>query len=358
MREPYEPRWEHGRVTTLSSAEVLQRASACLYGLAIGDALGMPTQELPRRRAASVLTVDDFVAAPDDQVVSHGMVAGSVTDDTEQALVVAELLVSGGGEVAAEALAERLLSWEQGMAARGSLDLLGPSTRRALAAIADGADPRSTGSTGATNGAAMRIAPVGVAVLSGDASRLVHLVVAVNRPTHDTGLAHAGAAAVAAVVSSGLDGVGFTAALPWALECARLAAGQGHWVAGADVSARVAWAIELVHGVRERSGGEAALDAVAQLVGTSLATQESVPAAFAVASLHTDEPWQAVLAAARLGGDSDTIAAMTGAMLGAGHGMSAWPEAAVQQVRDVNGLDLDPVAEGLVRLRQRLGAPS
>jgi len=175
---------------------------------------------------------------------------------------------------------------------------------------------------------------------------------------HDTGLAHAGAAAVAAVVSSGLDGVGFTAALPWALECARLAAEQGHWVAGADIGARVAWAIELVQGVRDRSGGEAALDAVARLVGTSLATQESVPAAFAVASLHTDEPWQAVLAAARLGGDSDTIAAMTGAMLGAGHGMSAWPEAAVQQVRDVNGLDLDPVADGLVRLRQRLGAPS
>jgi ADP-ribosylglycohydrolase len=50
------------------------------------------------------------------------------------------------------------------MAARGSLDLLGPSTSRAVAAVLAGVPPEQAGASGATNGAAMRIAPVGIAV--------------------------------------------------------------------------------------------------------------------------------------------------------------------------------------------------
>jgi hypothetical protein len=49
---------------------------------------------------------------------------------------------------------------------------------------------------------------------------------------------------------------------------------------------------------------------VVELVGTSIATQESVPAAFAILALHPDDPWQACLTAESLGGDSDTIAAV------------------------------------------------
>ena len=53
------------------------------------------------------------------------------------------------------------------MAERGSLDLLGPSTKRAVAAVLAGAPPDEAGATGDTNGAAMRIAPVGIAALPG-----------------------------------------------------------------------------------------------------------------------------------------------------------------------------------------------
>ena len=50
------------------------------------------------------------------------------------------------------------------MAERGSLDLLGPSTKRAVAAVLAGTPPEEAGATGDTNGAAMRITPVGIAV--------------------------------------------------------------------------------------------------------------------------------------------------------------------------------------------------
>jgi ADP-ribosylglycohydrolase len=328
------------------------RALGAFYGLAIGDALGMPTQELPRRRAAELLAGGDgFVDGPSDNPISAGLPAGSITDDTEQAVIIARLLIEGGGSVDPVREAELMLAWERDMARRGSLDLLGPSTKRALEAVERGDDPATTGVTGTTNGAAMRVTPVGIAVAPQPVGQLLAAVVAADVVTHHTGLAHAGAAAVAGVVSAGVAGDDFVGALPGAITLARLAAREGKWSAGPDVARRIVWAVDLARNTRDARGEDAALDAVDQLVGTSLATQESVPAAFAVASLMPGEPWRAVRCAASLGGDADTIAAMVGAMLGATHGLDAFPSEAVAQVRRVNGLDLAPLVDALLSLR-------
>jgi ADP-ribosylglycohydrolase len=93
------------------------------------------------------------------------------------------------------------------------------------------------------------------------------------------------------------------------------------------------------------------MQAVYRLVGTGLATQESVPAAFAVAAASPDDPWLACRIAASLGGDCDTIAAMTGAICGAGAGVEAFPRAARDTVAKVNGLELAGLAERLLALR-------
>ena len=94
------------------------------------------------------------------------------------------------------------------MAERGSLDLLGPSTKRAVAAVLAGTPPDEAGATGATNGAAMRIAPVGIGMAPRDLPTLVDQVVMASSVTHNTGIALAGAAAVAAAVSAGVSGAG------------------------------------------------------------------------------------------------------------------------------------------------------
>jgi ADP-ribosylglycohydrolase len=335
------------------------RALGAFYGLAIGDALGMPTQELPRRRAAELMADADFVDGPADNPISAGLPAGSITDDTEQAVIIARLLIEGGGSVDPGREAELMLAWERDMARRGSLDLLGPSTKRALEAVERGDDPATTGVTGTTNGAAMRVTPVGIAVAPEPAAQLLAAVVAADVVTHHTGLAHAGAAAVAGVVSAGVAGDDFVGALPGAVTLARLAAREGHWSAGPDVARRIVWAVDLARSTRDARGDDAALDAIDQLVGTSLATQESVPAAFAVAALMPEDPWRAVRCAASLGGDADTIAAMVGAMLGATHGLGAFPEGAIAQVRTVNRLDLEPLVDALLALRaQSAGDPA
>ena len=73
------------------------RARGALYGLAIGDALGMPTQLLSRRQITArwgpLLT--GFEPAPPGHPIAAGMPAGAVTDDTEQAVLLGRLLLSG-----------------------------------------------------------------------------------------------------------------------------------------------------------------------------------------------------------------------------------------------------------------------
>jgi ADP-ribosylglycohydrolase len=318
------------------------RARGTLYGLAIGDALGMPTQMLSRAQiVARYGTITGFEPAPSDHPIAAGQPAGTVTDDTEQAVLLGRLLTHG--PIQPRELATALVDWERGMAERGSLDLLGPSTKRAVAAVLAGQDPAQTGRYGDTNGAAMRIAPVGIATRP---PGLVDAVVAASSVSHNTGIALAGAAAVAAVVSAGIDGATFTESLPLALAAAREAALRGYWVAGADVAARIEWAVGLVGGLTP----DQAAERIYTLVGTSLATQESVPAAFAVLAVIPADPWRACLLAASLGGDCDTIAAMAGAMGGAITGVEAFPDDAIGVI-DKQRLDLGQLADELYQIR-------
>ena len=341
----------------MSTAQETDRARGALYGLAIGDALGMPTQLLSRRQVTErwgpLLT--GFEPAPPGHPIAAGMPAGAVTDDTEQAVLLARLLLKG--PLDPRELASALVSWEREMEARGSLDLLGPSTRRAVNAVATGTPPQESGSSGDTNGAAMRITPVGIATAAGDLTALVDAVQQASLVTHNTSVALAGAAAVAAAVSAGLAGAGrggasttaasrVAAVTEFAVAAARLGAQRGHWVAGADVAARIGWATGLVRGLPAAD----AVQVICSLVGTSLATQESVPAAFAVLAAVPDDPWRACLLAASLGGDSDTIAAMAGAIGGAIHGLSAFPGQAVRVI-DAHGFALAELADSLLARR-------
>jgi ADP-ribosylglycohydrolase len=337
-----------------SSGSERDRALSALQGLAIGDALGMPYQLLPRAEIVALIgepIVSGFRAASAEHPIAAGLPAGSITDDTEQALLVAQLLIEGDGSIAPTALAAALVRWEENMRRRGSHDLLGPSTTRAVQAVLRGEPVETAGRFGTTNGAAMRVTPVGIATPVTDLERLVTAVADSCSVTHSTSLALAAASAVAAAVSAGIAGADIAEATRVAIDAAALARDRGHFVAGGDVAARIAWAVELAQ--THAADPVGALDRIALLVGTSLAAQESVPAAFAVLALHADDPWQAVRAAASLGGDADTIAAIAGAIAGAVHGVVAWPADAVATVERVNDLDLGSAVDALLALRHR-----
>lgn len=138
------------------------RALGAFYGLALGDALGMPTQSLSREQVkARFGAITGLEDADADQPIAPNMPKGSITDDTEQAILVGQLLVDGQGRIEPTELAQRLIDWEAVMRAKGSQDLLGPSTKRAIDMILAGHTPEESGRYGTTNGAAMRITPGG-----------------------------------------------------------------------------------------------------------------------------------------------------------------------------------------------------
>jgi ADP-ribosylglycohydrolase len=330
----------------MSSAS--ERGLGALYGLAIGDALGMPTQLMSREEVTAHFgTLDGFREAPADHVIASGLPAGSITNDTGQALLLADAMLAGGGHVDNEDFARRLLAWAERARERGSLDLLGPSTSAAVTALVANGPLDVFGRSAATNGAAMRIAPVGLVAAADDLAALVDLVVEASRVTHYTTVAIAGAAAVAAAVSAGIGGGSVADATTLAIRSAELGQQRGEWVAGASLARRIAWAIDLM----DTDDHDRSVRDVVELIGTSIATQESVPAAFAILALHPNDPWQACLTAASLGGDSDTIASMTGSIAGACHGMDRWPEDAVKTVREINNFDLEMFADKLLTLR-------
>lgn len=325
----------------------LDRALGALAGGALGDALGMPSQTLPRdeilRRYGPIT---GFVAPYAGHPVSHGLAAGCITDDTEQTLLLARLLIEGRGRVDDRAWAAALLGWEADVRARGLRDLLGPSSRRALDALLAGTPASETGRTGTTNGAAMRIAPVGIATPA-RAGALLAATEAACRVTHATREAIAAAAAVAAVISQGIDGADFETALPLALEVARQASSRGAPVGEGDMAGRIGAALDCAE------TGDAGR--LADRIGTSVASRESVAAAFGVVRLAGGDPWQAALIAANIGDDTDTIGTIAASMAGACRGAAALPAGPLAELMAANALDLPPVARGLLALRSAAG---
>ena len=326
-------------------------ALGALYGLALGDALGMPTQSFSRGQIqARFGRITTLESAPADQPIAPNMLAGSITDDTEQAILVGQLLVEGKGTIDPDQLARRLITWESGMQAKGSQDLLGPSTKRAIQMILAGHSPAESGRYGTTNGAAMRIAPVGIASDIDQPERFVDAVVQACQVTHNTSLGIASAAAVAAVISSGINGKKLEHALNAGTEMAFIAEHQGHWVAGGRMGPRIRWARQASSACNPDNIGDLLYD----VIGTSVASQESVVVAFALAQRVANgaiNSFDALCMAASIGGDTDTIAAILGAMLGACGGLQQWPTALIEQVVKVNDLHLEPLIRELLALR-------
>lgn len=182
---------------------VASRAYGCLMGVACGDATGMPSSLMSPESISRVFSkpIDDFLPAPPGHIIHNGMVAGQVTDDTQITLVIADAILAYR-EVRSEKVVEMLIKWaERTHAFEG--DFLGPTSARALHLLRKGGNLEDSGKFGDTNGAAMRIAPVGI-VHPGNIEETVTDVVKVCLPTHNTDIAISGAAAVAGAISLAL----------------------------------------------------------------------------------------------------------------------------------------------------------
>ena len=336
------------------------RAYGALAGLALGDALGMPTQEMsPEQIRAVYGRITGLVDGDASQPYAPGMPAGSVTDDTEQALLIASLLIRGrgssSGRVALNAVefAHALLAWEDSMIERGSLDLLGPSTKAALERVRAGEDPLTVGGAGTTNGAAMRVTPIGIAVSTEDPEAFAEAVWSSCRVTHATRQGFQSAALVAAAVSMGIDAQRtFTfpedvRSLLWkALTYVESLPARGAWTPEPDVVAATRRAMQLA-----TNPSCSSRERLVEQVGTSVASAHAIPMAFALLA-RAPSP-QVFIDAGSIGGDTDTIGAIAGAMLGAAIGVRYLPAGMLSRIEEVSHLILQPIASKLLELRDQ-----
>lgn len=332
------------------------RAYGALAGLALGDALGMPTQAMSPQQIQTVYGhVTGLVDGDKSQPYAPGMAAGSVTDDTEQALLIASLLLKGHGSglnLDASEFSHALLAWEDSMIERGSLDLLGPSTKAALERVRAGENPLRVGGEGTTNGAAMRVTPIGIAASTSDRQLFADAVWSSCQVTHATRQGFQSAALVAAAVSLGIDaGAADVTDLLWkAVTFVRSLPERGAWSPEPDVVAATHRALKLA------AQPSSSPQWLAGQIGTAVASAQAIPMAFAL--LARDPSPRALLQAANLGGDTDTIGAIAGAILGASLGVEVFDGYGLAQVEQVSQLDLPSVATDLLALRDRKGGGS
>lgn len=332
----------------LDRAYLLDRIHGSLAAACIGDALGAPTEQrsIAEIRALWGGRVERFNAPPPDSPFAAGRAAGQITDDASQMLCLVDAYLATNGRPDAVAVAAAILRWAEDE--QYYPRFAGPSTRASIDRLKKGADPATAGrvgrltTEGTSNGAAMRVAPAGLAH-PGDPERAVHDALITCLPSHATNLAVSGACCVAAAVAVAME-PGATvervvaAARRGAAEGERLGRAHGREVAGPHVLRRLDLAVDLA---ANAASLDDAVAAIAETVGTGLHVSEAVPAAIGFFVAAAGDPFLAVVAGANGGDDTDTVACIAGSIAGAFRGFSAVPRHLYDEVVAANNLDLE-----------------
>ena len=334
---------------------LLQHISGGLANALIGDSMGSATEgmtpdEIQEKYAGRVT---DFKAPPSGTFAA-GRIPGQLTDDSTQMLEMLEAMVECHGLLTAQAVAVHLLRWAKNEELFGRF--AGPSTRKAIQLLREGKDPSETGYPitpldMVSNGAAMKVAPVGLAH-PGDLDAAVRDATTMCIPTHNTDVAYSAAAAAAAGIA---DAVQPGATLLSVIDAAIYGAHQGYAIG--KVRARVASSPSVVERIKlavqiasSESDYDTACRVLGERVGCGLPIVETVPVAFGLFLASRGDPNLAVQGAVNLGGDADSVATIAGAISGAFSGINCINPALVRTIEKVNRLQIEAYAQKLVDL--------
>jgi poly(ADP-ribose) glycohydrolase ARH3 len=267
----------------------------CLLGQAVGDALGAPFEGLPADYVYWVLgPIHELLAQPSPEVLQY-------TDDTQMMIGVAETLAAHG-EIRQDALCQHFA--ENYDPERG----YGPGARRILESVAEGGDWQQLAETvfpGGSfgNGAAMRVAPVGL-LFCHDLARVAEEARASALPTHRHPL---GIAVALAAQRPPLDRRLFYRTL------------ERHCQ-----SEEFRWQIRAARKLKSHQSFH--------FLGNSLPAHRSVVTAIACFTNSPNSFEGAMAKAIGLGDDTDTLAAMAGALSGAYLGLEGIPQRWVERL--------------------------
>jgi len=312
--------------------KVFQKA---LEAFAVGDAMGMPTEfmslEEIRRKFGVIDTLLDASVSP----IHSNLKRGQVTDDTEQILYLIESFHKVG-KVSVEATVEALCRWIEETNA-DKKGYIGPSSLKALKKIQEGCDPRDAGKGGTTCGAAMRILAAALCAKQGDVEMLKEFIWSATIPTHNTNIAMEAAMALGFGYHFAALGKTFDEIISAMVQGANIGREMADSsFVGASTGERIRFALEKIKSIKSH---EKLLDFVYKVIGTTMESNEVVPAAVAIFAYAKDDVWLAIRLGASVGGDTDTIAAIAGALSSLYAKSHNVPDDIVKYVSRVNQID-------------------
>ncbi|KEQ17115.1 hypothetical protein GZ78_14670 [Endozoicomonas numazuensis] len=327
---------------------VRNRILGCLYGQAIGDSMGMPSELWPRSRVQSHFEwISDFLAGPEENIAANEFERGQYTDDTSQCVALMDAIIECQGQVEPMVVAQHIMNWAQRINAFEK-NILGPTSKNALLALQNGTPLEEIEANGVTNGSAMRVAPVGCLMPTQDQDKFIETVRNSCLPTHKSDIAIAGATAIAWAISRAIEGATWEQIkleiIPLASDVQR----RFESTFSPLIGKRILYALAIVYGQQDVHKG---LADIYDNVGSGMDMIESIPAALALVELSSTEPTLCAKLAANLGGDTDTIGAMATAICGALHGQEAFDPKHISLINQANDIDFAPYAAALTDFR-------
>jgi ADP-ribosylglycohydrolase len=303
-------------------------AKGLIFGLAIGDALGYPTEFM----TLSQIKTDFGLAGMTDFTKSPAL----FTDDTQMSIAVAEALIKAGGrdlEEVMSAVKEEFVKWRrspENNRAPGNTCLSG------VAAMERGVHWTESGVADSKGcGSVMRVAPVGY-FYQHDPDKLKQVARASGICTHGHRTAVAASIGAAYLVKLALDGVEPDRMIPETLSFT------------SGISTEFDAALSKVSECLKWPNEEDAL----KYLGEGWIAEEAVALALYCFLKYPDDYTQTVLRGANTNGDSDSIACIAGGISGAYLGVSAIPEKWINNIE--KSQYLNQLAEQLHRKKREI----
>ena len=280
----------------------MDKAKGIIYGLAIGDALGYPTEFMSLSRIKEKYGPSGIQDLP--------KIPALFTDDTQMSIAIAEALIKSGEkdiESVMEAVREEFINWyhsPENNRAPGKTCLTGIANMERGDHWSESGVSRSKGC-----GSAMRAAPIGY-LYQNNPEKLKEVAHASGICTHGHPTGNAACIGSAYLVKLALDGVKPEEMIPALL----------NFTSG--ISDEFDKAVLRINECIDWKDEEEAL----KYLGEGWIGEEAVALALYCFLKYPDEYKKAVLRGANTNGDSDSIACIAGSISGAFLGIKAIPQ--------------------------------
>jgi ADP-ribosylglycohydrolase len=354
-----------------TESKLFGKVRGCLYGGAIGDAMGAPAEwKMPAEIRERYEEIIDFVE-PWDGPSDIGKGDGRFTDDTHMTRVLGEIYTSEGTHLDPFTFAERIVPMiadePRWLAERGQemplVDrLFYPEKWLLMRLRLANADPRLGGVGNMVNcGAAMYAAPVGIVNACDPVNAYREAVEIFSAHQWSYGL-EAAAVMAACVAEAFKPGATVDSVVGVAIDRAK----EGTKEAIAAVTYEARWhddwrdaigalrdAIRPFDGSAEDGVGDRG-NKTDDWAPSRRKSIEELPVALGFLLVTQGDFEQAIFGAANYGRDNDSIAGMAGAITGALHGDGVIRPEWIAQLNTANRVDLDPLARDLTELAVKL----